>query len=111
MAGLWSYSRSQVMLGYPDSQAGSRVIPTKVPLTLRRAKSIISTFIDKYNIVTQKTKSFGKPRETLDAVGPIPRHLEKAEAVDRFRLTTGHDFVTGSRVFSLTCPLGSLGPN
>ncbi|GFV53807.1 reverse transcriptase [Trichonephila clavipes] len=25
-------------------------------------------------------------------VGPIPRHLERAEAVARFRLTTGHDF-------------------
>ncbi|GFV92402.1 reverse transcriptase [Trichonephila clavipes] len=43
--------------------------------------------------MTQKTKSFGKPRETLATVGPIPRHLERAEAVARFRLTTGHDFL------------------
>ncbi|GFU70234.1 uncharacterized protein TNCV_903761 [Trichonephila clavipes] len=36
---------------------------------------------------------FGKPWETLAPVGPIPRHLERAEAVARFRLTTGHDFL------------------
>ncbi|GFU64628.1 reverse transcriptase [Trichonephila clavipes] len=38
--------------------------------------------------MTQKTKSFGKPWKT---VGPITRHLERAEAVARFRLTTRHD--------------------
>ncbi|GFY15419.1 reverse transcriptase [Trichonephila clavipes] len=35
----------------------------EAPLTLRRAKSIISTLIDKYNAMAMKT-SFGKPWET-----------------------------------------------
>ncbi|GFW72773.1 reverse transcriptase [Trichonephila clavipes] len=55
--------------------------------------TIIFTFIDKYTIVTQKTKSLGKQWESLTTVGPIPRHLEKAEAVACFRLTPGHDFL------------------
>ncbi|GFW89948.1 reverse transcriptase [Trichonephila clavipes] len=38
-------------------------------------------------------KSFGKPWENLVTVCPIPRHLERAEVVARFRLTTGHDFL------------------
>ncbi|GFT88510.1 reverse transcriptase [Trichonephila clavipes] len=38
-------------------------------------------------------KSFGKPWEALATVGPIPMRLERAEAVDRFRLTTGHYFL------------------
>ncbi|GFW49950.1 hypothetical protein TNCV_2315321 [Trichonephila clavipes] len=38
-------------------------------------------------------KSFGKPWETLAAVSPILRHMERAEAVTRFRLTTGHNFL------------------
>ncbi|GFT47085.1 reverse transcriptase [Trichonephila clavipes] len=36
---------------------------------------------------------YGKPWETLATVGPIPWHLERAEAVARFRLATGHDFL------------------
>ncbi|GFW34752.1 reverse transcriptase [Trichonephila clavipes] len=43
--------------------------------------------------MTQKTKSFGKPWETLPTVGPILRHLERTEAVAYFRLTIGHDFL------------------
>ncbi|GFU15776.1 uncharacterized protein TNCV_2367451 [Trichonephila clavipes] len=43
--------------------------------------------------MTQKTKSSGKPWKTLTTVGPIPRHLERAEAVARLHLTTGHDFL------------------
>ncbi|GFY33302.1 reverse transcriptase [Trichonephila clavipes] len=43
--------------------------------------------------MAQKTKSFGKPWGTLATVGSIPRHLERAEAVARFRLTAGHDFL------------------
>ncbi|GFV28060.1 uncharacterized protein TNCV_187361 [Trichonephila clavipes] len=78
-----------------DQRAKQRAELTQldVPFTLRRAKNIISTQIDKYTVMTQKTKSFGKPWETLDTVGPIPRHLERAEGVVRFRLTTGHDFL------------------
>ncbi|GFV36383.1 reverse transcriptase [Trichonephila clavipes] len=40
--------------------------------------------------MTQNTKSFGKSWDTLDTVGAMPRHLERAEAVTRFRVTTGH---------------------
>ncbi|GFV49427.1 uncharacterized protein TNCV_1635011 [Trichonephila clavipes] len=64
-------------------------IDSEVPLILRRAKSISSSHID----MTQKTKSFGKPWETLPTVGPILRHLERTEAVAYFHLTTGHDFL------------------
>ncbi|GFX55431.1 reverse transcriptase [Trichonephila clavipes] len=42
--------------------------------------------------MTPKTESFGKPWEALATVGPIPRPLERAEAVAHFHLTTGHDF-------------------
>ncbi|GFV24803.1 hypothetical protein TNCV_882711 [Trichonephila clavipes] len=41
----------------------------------------------------KKMKSFGKPWETLATVGPIPRHLERAEAVAHFHLTTEHGFL------------------
>ncbi|GFW15903.1 reverse transcriptase [Trichonephila clavipes] len=40
-------------------------IQSEVPLTLRRAKRIISIYIDKYTAMTQKTKSFRTPWETL----------------------------------------------
>ncbi|GFV69196.1 reverse transcriptase [Trichonephila clavipes] len=72
---------------------GAESSQPEVPLTFRRAKSIISTFIDKYTIVTQKTKCLGKPWETLAIVGPIPRHLERAEAVASFCLNTGYEFL------------------
>ncbi|GFS71652.1 reverse transcriptase [Trichonephila clavipes] len=54
---------------------------------------IISTHTGKYTAMTQKTKSFRKPWETLATVSPISRHLERAEAVARFRLTTRHYFL------------------
>ncbi|GFX74552.1 hypothetical protein TNCV_3214391 [Trichonephila clavipes] len=41
----------------------------------------------------KKTKSFGKPWESLATMSPIPRYLERAEAVVRFRLITEHDFL------------------
>ncbi|GFW08450.1 reverse transcriptase [Trichonephila clavipes] len=74
------------------AKQGAESIQPEVPLTLRSSKSIFSTHIDKYTVMTPKTKSFGKPWETLTTVGPIPRHLERAEAVARFRLTNEHDF-------------------
>ncbi|GFS87676.1 reverse transcriptase [Trichonephila clavipes] len=61
----------------------------EVPLTLRRANSIIFTHIDKYTAIT----SHGKPWETLATVDPISRHLERAETVACFHLTTGYDFL------------------
>ncbi|GFT52953.1 reverse transcriptase [Trichonephila clavipes] len=57
------------------------------------------------------TKCFGKPSETLATVGPIPRHLERGEAVACFRLTTGHELL-GAYLHWLVlasnkaCPLG-----
>ncbi|GFS74999.1 hypothetical protein TNCV_1396571 [Trichonephila clavipes] len=55
----------------------------EVPSTLRRANTLISKCIDKCTAATQRTKSHGK---TLTPMGPIPRHLERAEAVTRFHL-------------------------
>ncbi|GFX30189.1 reverse transcriptase [Trichonephila clavipes] len=37
--------------------------------------------------------NFGKSWETLATVGPISRHLERVNAVARFRLTTGYNFL------------------
>ncbi|GFV35502.1 uncharacterized protein TNCV_3205331 [Trichonephila clavipes] len=53
------------------AKQGTESTQPEVPLTLRRAKSIISTHIDKYTAMTQKTKSFGKPWETGHC-GPNP---------------------------------------
>ncbi|GFV22337.1 reverse transcriptase [Trichonephila clavipes] len=77
----------------PKAKQGAELSQLEVPLTIKRVKSIISTFIDKYTTTTQKTKSLGKLSETLATVGPIPKHLEIAEAVARFRLTTRHYFL------------------
>ncbi|GFU13780.1 reverse transcriptase [Trichonephila clavipes] len=38
-------------------------------------------------------KSFRKPWTTLATVGPIPRNLERGEAVARFHFTTENDFL------------------
>ncbi|GFT79032.1 reverse transcriptase [Trichonephila clavipes] len=59
-------------------------------LTLRRAKSNISTYIDKHTAMPPKTKNFGKSWETLVTVSPIPMHLEIDEAVDLLSCTTVH---------------------
>ncbi|GFX21132.1 transposable element Tcb1 transposase [Trichonephila clavipes] len=75
------------------AKQGAESTQPEVPLTLRRAKNTNSTHIDKYTAMTQKRKSFGKPWETLTTLGPIPRHLEGAEAVARFLLTTRQDFL------------------
>ncbi|GFU37469.1 reverse transcriptase [Trichonephila clavipes] len=69
------------------AKAGSRVVSTGSPLDAQ--ESIISTHIDKYNTMTQKPRAL----ETVATVEPIPRHLERAEAVARFRLTIGQDFL------------------
>ncbi|GFW53869.1 reverse transcriptase [Trichonephila clavipes] len=76
----------------PKAKQGAESTQPEVPLTLRRATSIISTYIDQYTAMTQKTKSFEKQWETLATVDPIPRHMERTEAVSCFCLTTGHDF-------------------
>ncbi|GFW23150.1 transposable element Tcb2 transposase [Trichonephila clavipes] len=38
-------------------------------------------------------KSHKKALESLPTEGPLPRHMERTEAVTRFRLTSGHDFL------------------
>ncbi|GFX32112.1 reverse transcriptase [Trichonephila clavipes] len=76
------------------AKQGAESSQPEISLTIRRTKSIISTCIDKYTAVTPpKNKSFGKPWETLATVDPIPRHMERAEAIARFYLIAGgHDF-------------------
>ncbi|GFU59303.1 reverse transcriptase [Trichonephila clavipes] len=93
MAEMWPYSGSEVMLEYPEKREPTKKLTSQpeVPLTLRRAKSIISPYIDNCTAVTQKYKSLGKSWETLGTVGPIPRHLERAETVARFHLNTRHE--------------------
>ncbi|GFS81336.1 uncharacterized protein TNCV_1225211 [Trichonephila clavipes] len=75
------------------AKQGAESSQPEVLLTLRTVKGIISIYTDKCTAVTHKTKSLGKPWETLGTVGPIPRHLERDDGVARFRLTTGHDFL------------------
>ncbi|GFX79608.1 DUF4371 domain-containing protein [Trichonephila clavipes] len=60
-------------------------------IDLKKIVSLTTYGAPKYD--KKKTKSVGKLRETLATVGPIPRHLERAEADARFRLTTGHDLL------------------
>ncbi|GFY14259.1 hypothetical protein TNCV_3614481 [Trichonephila clavipes] len=114
MAGLKPYSGSQFMLESlamrePTKKPNREPSHSnrKSPLTLRRTKSTIYTFIDNYTIVTQKTKSLGKPWETLATVGLISRHLERAEAVAHLCLTTGHDFLGVYLNWLLTRPAHS----
>ncbi|GFT32436.1 reverse transcriptase [Trichonephila clavipes] len=72
---------------------GAESSQPEVPLTLKKANSLISTCVCKYTTGTQSTKILWKPWEILSIVGPIQRHLERSEAVARFRLTTRHDFL------------------
>ncbi|GFU79966.1 reverse transcriptase [Trichonephila clavipes] len=114
MAGLWPYNGSQVVLESPAMRKPTKKpshTQTGNPLDSQKNKGmIISISFDKYTIVTQKTKSLGKASKTLVTVGPIPRHLERAEAIDGFRLTTGHNFMGVylhwlSLAADETCPL------
>ncbi|GFU48661.1 hypothetical protein TNCV_1440231 [Trichonephila clavipes] len=74
-----------------EAKKESKLSQTEVPLTLGGAKIIITTYIDKCTTTTKKTKNIGKPCETLITVGTIPRHMERADAVALFHLTTGHE--------------------
>ncbi|GFS85927.1 reverse transcriptase [Trichonephila clavipes] len=56
----------------------------------------------------QETKSLGKPWRTLATVGPISRYLERAEAVTRFHITTGQNFLENTSIdlaVDEACPL------
>ncbi|GFX20391.1 hypothetical protein TNCV_3487491 [Trichonephila clavipes] len=46
------------------AKQGAESAQPDIPLILRRAKGIISTNIEKYTAMTQKTKSFGRSWET-----------------------------------------------
>ncbi|GFV76154.1 hypothetical protein TNCV_4672431 [Trichonephila clavipes] len=46
---------------------------------LRRAKSLVSTYIYKYTAPAHKVKSLGKPWENLVNLGPFRRHLGKLQ--------------------------------
>ncbi|GFV07925.1 hypothetical protein TNCV_256821 [Trichonephila clavipes] len=73
---------------------GAESSQLEIPMTLRRAKSMITTYIGKRTTIPPKKKkkprAFDSPSGTLTTVGPVPKHLERAEAVARFR----HDFLT-----------------
>ncbi|GFV96934.1 reverse transcriptase [Trichonephila clavipes] len=88
MAELISYGWSAALqwvpshVGVPGNERtdqrakqGAESTQKEVPWTLRRVKSIISVYIDKYTAMTQNTKSFGKSWKTLAIVGSIPSHL------------------------------------
>ncbi|GFX65343.1 hypothetical protein TNCV_3168901 [Trichonephila clavipes] len=78
MAGLWSYSGSQVILGFPAKrQPAKQSSEPEIPLHLQR-NSIISTYIDKCTGVTPKQKSLRKPWEALVRMSPIQREPEES---------------------------------
>ncbi|GFT20570.1 reverse transcriptase [Trichonephila clavipes] len=64
-----------------------------IELTYGPKKPVTEKFIPHWVAMVNKAKSLGKPWKTLATVGPTLRHLEGAEAVARFRLTTRRDFL------------------
>ncbi|GFV51941.1 hypothetical protein TNCV_1322941 [Trichonephila clavipes] len=88
----------KVMVGILDNETahhkakqGADSSQLEAPLTLRRAKSIISTNIDKYTVVAQN-KVLWKGMGNSVPRGSNPRYLERKVVVARMCLTTGHDF-------------------
>jgi len=85
-----------------------------VPFTLNRAKNLIDVSINNATRRTLKIMSMGKKWENPATRGPIPRDLERAEAVAHFRLTTGHDYLQAylhqiGLAGDDICPLCNLG--
>ncbi|GFU41964.1 hydroxysteroid dehydrogenase-like protein 1 [Trichonephila clavipes] len=68
------------------AKQGAKFSQLEVPL--KPQKSIVTIYTDKCTASAQNTESYGKPWETIATGGPIPRHLEKAEAIARFRITS-----------------------
>ncbi|GFU25037.1 reverse transcriptase [Trichonephila clavipes] len=62
---------------------GAESSQAKVPLTLRIAKNIISTYIDKCTVMNQKS-DLRNPWEALATVGPILRHLERIKLLPAY---------------------------
>ena len=75
------------------ARQGAESIQPNIPLTLRTAHNTITTTINSVTQNSLKDQSKGKRWECLASVGVIPSHLERAEAVARFRLATGHDYL------------------
>ncbi|GFU05286.1 hypothetical protein TNCV_964701 [Trichonephila clavipes] len=84
---LPSNSRLEYWL-YKHLESGLEILTT-----LRRAKNIIFPYIDKCTPPTQKFKGLENIWETLTTVDRILSHLERAEAVSRFHLTTVHEIM------------------
>ncbi|GFV97804.1 uncharacterized protein TNCV_2021191 [Trichonephila clavipes] len=74
---------------------GAELSEPEVPLILRRANSIISPYLNKYTAVTKNIRILKNAMGNPGTVGPSPSHLERVEAVVRFRLITGHSFLRG----------------
>jgi hypothetical protein len=75
------------------AKQGAESAQPPTPMTLSRAKSLINSTINYITGKTLKLQSIGKRWEGLATEGPIPANLERAEAVARFRLLTGHDYL------------------
>ncbi|GFV66836.1 reverse transcriptase [Trichonephila clavipes] len=75
------------------AKQGAELTQPEVPLILRRAKSIISTYFDKYIAVTQNPRALESYAKSWPLWVLFRGTLERAEAVARFRLTTRQDFL------------------
>lgn len=75
------------------AKQGAESSQPDLPMTLTRAKNLINISVKYATTENLQNACSGKKWETLATVGPIPRHLERAEAVARFRLATGHDYL------------------
>ncbi|GFS97152.1 uncharacterized protein TNCV_1921001 [Trichonephila clavipes] len=71
----------------------SRVISTGSSLTLRRAKSITSTYTGKSTTVTQKNQEPWKAMGNLDHCGSYTEAPGESQGLPAFAKTIGHDFL------------------
>ena len=101
---------------FKDSLAkrGAETNQPEIPFTLHRAQNLITSTSNKASLNTLKDLSIGKKWESLATTRIIPIHLERSEAVARFRITTGHDYLQEhlhriGLVADDTCPLCGLG--
>ena len=96
------------------AKRGAETDQPEIPFTLNRANNLITNTINNATLKTLKDLSIGKKWESLATAGTIPKHLERAEAVARFRLATGHDYLQ-AHLYRIglaadeTCPLCGLG--
>ncbi|GFV05409.1 reverse transcriptase [Trichonephila clavipes] len=100
IAQLISYGWTVVLHWVPGNQRvdqkakqGAESSQVKVSLTLRRAKSMINTCIDKCTVMIQKTKSLVMPWRNPGHCGSFPEASGESRGRSRFRLTTRHYFL------------------